>query len=73
MDPWGISTGVAGFLSLAIEITKILRAYISDAKNALEDANKLLMGVISLEQLVKFLREDAKALGNFGKLLFYGS
>jgi hypothetical protein len=67
MDPFTVSTGVAGFLSLAIEITKILSTYISDVKSAPEDAKTLLAEVTALcsvlEDLVKFLRYDFK--GNF--------
>lgn len=69
MDPFTISTGVAGLLSLAMEITKILSAYISDVKSAPEDAQNILTKVESLcyvlEQLVQFLRKDAKTLGKF--------
>jgi hypothetical protein len=70
MDPFTISTGVAGLLSLAMEITKILSAYISDVKSAPEDAQNILTNVTSLsyvlEQLVQFLRKDAtKTLGKF--------
>jgi hypothetical protein len=38
MDPFSISTGVAGFLSLAIELTEIIGGYIGDVKSAPEDA-----------------------------------
>ncbi|KAI5789891.1 hypothetical protein FPQ18DRAFT_410872 [Pyronema domesticum] len=69
MDPFTLSTGVAGFLSLAIEISKILGAYVSDVKHAPEDAGNLLVEVDALcrvlEQLVEFLRNDAKGLNNF--------
>jgi hypothetical protein len=62
MDPFTISTGIAGFLSLAIEITKILSTFISDAKSAHADAQLLLSEVESLctvlEQFAKFLRYD---------------
>jgi hypothetical protein len=67
MDPFTISTGVVGFLSLALDITQILSTYIGEAKSAPEDAQNLLTEVTSLSyilsQLVKFLRKDAK--GNF--------
>jgi hypothetical protein len=64
MDPFSISTGVAGFLSLAIELTKIIGGYIGGVKSAPEDAHKLLTEVTSLcyilEKLVRFLRKDYK-------------
>jgi hypothetical protein len=67
MDPFTISTGLAGFLSLAFEITKILTAYVSDVKSAPEEARGLLSEVSALcnvlDQLVNFLRNDVK--GNF--------
>jgi hypothetical protein len=64
MDPFTLSTGVAGFLSLALEISKILGAYVSDYKSAREDAKDLITEVDTLchmlDQLVRFLRNDAK-------------
>lgn len=64
MDPLSICAGVAGFLSLAVEISKILSVYIGDAKSAPKEAQCLLMEVDSLclvlDQLVKLLREDVK-------------
>jgi hypothetical protein len=62
MDPFTLSTGIAGFLSLALEISKILGVYIGDVKSSPEDANNLLIEVAAfchvLEQLIKFLRRD---------------
>jgi hypothetical protein len=64
MDPFTISTGLAGFLSLALEIIKILSTYISAIKSAPEDANNFLLEVTALrhvlDQLVKFPRTDVK-------------
>lgn len=47
MDPLSISAGVAGFLSLAIEISKILTAYVGDARSAPEEACNLLLEIRS--------------------------
>jgi hypothetical protein len=69
MDPFTISTGVAGFLGLALEITKILGTYIGEAKSAPEDAHNLVMEVTSLchvlKEMVQFLRKDATEIGSF--------
>jgi hypothetical protein len=65
MDPFTLSTGVVGFLSLAFQITQILNDYVSRLKSAPQEAQTLLMEVTTLslvlDQLVKFLQsEDAK-------------
>ncbi|KAI5785324.1 hypothetical protein FPQ18DRAFT_351459 [Pyronema domesticum] len=69
MDAFTISTGVAGFLSLALEISKILKAYVDGVKSAPEEARNLLVEVTALchalEQLMRFLRKDYK--GNFAE------
>jgi hypothetical protein len=48
MDAFTISTGVAGFLSLALEISKILKAYVDGVKSAPEEARNLLVEVTAL-------------------------
>lgn len=62
MDPLSISAGVAGFLSLAIEISKISTNYVGSVKSEPEEAQKLLQEVSALcnvsEQLAQFLRND---------------
>jgi hypothetical protein len=62
MDPLSISAAVAGFLSLAMDISTILKDYISGVKSAPEDAQNLLVEVATLckvlDDLVKFLRSD---------------
>jgi hypothetical protein len=64
MDPFTISTGIAGFLSLALEISKILSAYISDVKSAPSDVENLLQEFKSLctvlDQLINLLKDDVK-------------
>jgi hypothetical protein len=69
MDAFTISTGVAGFLSLALEISKILKAYVDGVQSAPKEARNLLVEVTALchalEQLVQFLRKDYN--GNFAE------
>lgn len=64
MDPISVSSGVAGFLSLAMEILRILTAYIGNVKPVSDDAHNLLKEILALchilEQLVALLRNDVK-------------
>lgn len=64
MDPFSISTGVAGLLSLAIELSTILDNYVSGFKSAPEDADRILNEIDALchvlKDLVKFLRDEDK-------------
>lgn len=57
MDPFSISTGVAGFLSLTIELTKILSTYISEVKSAPSDAKALFEQLSALTAVLTDLRE----------------
>jgi hypothetical protein len=63
MDPFTVSTGLAGFLSLALELAKSLSNYASGVKSAPADANLLYMEITALcnvlEDLIKFLRAEA--------------
>ncbi|KAI5816100.1 hypothetical protein BZA77DRAFT_387813 [Pyronema omphalodes] len=69
MDGFTVSTGVAGFLSLALEITKTLKAYVNDVKSAPKESRNLLAEVTALchilERLEQFLRKEYT--GNFEK------
>jgi hypothetical protein len=69
-DPLSVSASVAGSLSLALEITKILSAYVSDVKSAPDDARTLLTEITALchalDQLINLLRNDVK--GNFAPI-----
>lgn len=60
MDPLSLSAGVAGVLSLALEMTKILTVYVSDVESAPEEARGLLIEASALcsvlDQLVNFLQ-----------------
>lgn len=62
MDPLSIATGVAGLLSLAKELVKIIIDYTGDVKSATRDARSVLTEVTALshvlQQLVDFLRKD---------------
>jgi len=63
MDPWTVSTGIAGFFALALEITKILKQYVDEVNSASADAHTLLVETTALceclEKFIKFLRGDA--------------
>jgi hypothetical protein len=62
MDPFTIATGLAGLLSLAIEINGILNGYIGASKSAPKEVHDLLVKVSALqhvlEQLIVFLRSE---------------
>jgi hypothetical protein len=73
MGPLSVSSGVAGFLSLAMEISRILTAYIGNVKSAPDDAHNLLKEILALchvlEQPVTLLRNDVK--GHFAHPRLY--
>ena len=70
-DPFSITVGVAGFISLSIEVTKITGEYIRGVHHATEDAEEFvkqlraLTGV--LRQLQQFLEQDAIVSANFNQ------
>jgi hypothetical protein len=53
MDPISISIGVAGFLSLTLEIINILSNYVSNVKSAPEEANGLLREITALKVVLE--------------------
>ncbi|KAI5813238.1 hypothetical protein BZA77DRAFT_128768 [Pyronema omphalodes] len=55
MDPLSIAASVSGFLSLSIELSKILGAYISAAKSAPKEASDMMTEVSSLCQVLDIL------------------
>lgn len=55
MDPFTISTGIAGFLALALELVKILTEYTTTVKSAPSEAQTLLTEVVSLSQVLQQL------------------
>lgn len=62
MDPITLSASVAGFLSLAIKITKILGSYVTNVQSAPAEARELTTQVTALchvlETVVNVLRSD---------------
>jgi hypothetical protein len=67
MDPLSVSAAVAGFLSIAIQITEILKGYIDGVHAAPEEARSLFTEVAALcqvlQDLVKLLRgKDLRGL-----------
>lgn len=76
-DPLTISTGVAGLLALAIDISTILKRYISDVKDAKTEAGILLTEVSILnevlERLVGLLRSEDVQEISFDETAILGS
>ncbi|KAF8470008.1 hypothetical protein BDZ91DRAFT_719689 [Kalaharituber pfeilii] len=67
MDAFTISTGIAGLLAFALEITKILTEYTNQVQSAPKDAQTLLVEINALsyvlQQLTEFLKkEDRKGI-----------
>ena len=60
MDPFTISTGVTGFLLLAIELVKILTEYTTTVKSAPSEAQTLLTELVSLSQALQQLTDFLK-------------
>ena len=62
MDPFTLATGIAGILSLTLEVTKIVADYTKSVKAAADESHALaveLSGLTSvLESLKKFLASD---------------
>ena len=62
IDPFTLATGLAGLLSLTIELSKIITDYIGAVNNAPKDAQELFTEISTLaqtlERLVKFLRSE---------------
>jgi hypothetical protein len=71
MDPFSIATGVAGLVSLAIEIRRILNDYIGGVKSAPDEIQNLLIEISTLravlQQLTAFLRSEEAQLVSFDK------
>jgi hypothetical protein len=71
MDSFTIATGVAGLVSLTIEIHGIVSDYISGAKSATTEAHNLLVQITTLQavmdQLVEFLRSQEAQNVSFDK------
>jgi len=72
MDPFTIATGLAGLLSLTLEISRILSTYTRGYGSGREDVHSVLTEISSLsqvlEQLTKFLQAketNTKCSGRF--------
>jgi hypothetical protein len=77
MDPFSVTAGVAGLLSLSIQVTQTTQKYVSSVKHAPKQAqelvNKLTALVAVLEQLERFIERKAPG-GNFGESsVIYGA
>ena len=66
MDPFTIAMGLSGFLSLAIQVTQILRQYTETFESAPTDAENMLAEVAALvhalNQLKDFLEDNDDAI-----------
>ena len=52
MDPLTLATGLAGLLSLAIELTTVCRKYISGARKARKSVQSFILELASLEKVL---------------------
>jgi hypothetical protein len=77
MDPFSVTAGVAGLLSLSLQISQILTGYIDSVKNAPKEAKELaakLTALISvLEQLERFIEKHAGACNFDESSVLYGT
>ena len=68
-DPFSLATGIAGLISLGLEVTKITRQYVQDVRNAAKDVDEFLTElsalVAVLRRLAGFLKDDRVAKLNF--------
>jgi hypothetical protein len=60
MDPLSLSASIVGFISLAIEVTKILGVFIGDVKSAPQEATDLMTEVAALVNVLQTLVEDLR-------------
>lgn len=63
MDPFSVTAGIAGLLSLTVQLTQILSDYTSSVKNAVAESHDLMVElgalVTVLQQLERFLEGQA--------------
>src|SRR6266536_1591055 len=69
LDPLSFSSGVAGLLSLTIEITKISYEYISGVKDAPKSALTMISEITSLENVLRDLRNKIVLIAEVAELL----
>lgn len=77
MDPFSISAGIAGLLSLSLQVRQIVTEHFESAKNAPKEARSLaekLTAIIGvLEQLERFIEKHARN-GQFNESsILYGT
>ena len=60
MDPFSITAGVAGLLSLSIQLTETLTEYTSSVKHAAEEAKDLYVQIIKLSKVLRDLDQFLK-------------
>ena len=71
-DPFSLATGIAGLISLGLEVTKATRQYFQGVRNAAKDVDEFLKEVSALvdvlRQLVEFLKSDRIGKTNFDQV-----
>jgi uncharacterized protein YukE len=77
MDPFSITAGIAGLLSLSLQVSQIVTKHIESVKDAQQEAHTLstkLNALISvLQQLEKFIEKHARS-GHFSESsVLYGT
>jgi hypothetical protein len=69
IDPFTVATGLAGLLSLTIEVTKILYGVVNSSKNAPKNAKELLQELDQIQRVLTslegFLRDENAKHGSF--------
>jgi hypothetical protein len=69
IDPFTAATGIAGLLSLTIEVSKTLYDMVSSLKNAPKDAKELLQELDQIQRVLTsleaFLRDENAKHGSF--------
>jgi hypothetical protein len=78
MDPFSITAGIAGLLSLAIQVQQIISKYTASVKNVASESHELyteLKALVSvLEQLERFIERQSHTGGKFeDSSILYGT
>jgi Fungal N-terminal domain of STAND proteins len=66
MDPFSIATGVAGLLSLVIQLSQITIAYTSSVSGASRSVNELQLELKSLQHVLEQLKSFLERQPNLG-------
>lgn len=69
VDPFALASGIAGLASLAIEVTRITKEYVQDARNCSKEFAELDEALVALARVLKQLERLLK-LESAGKLAF---